>query len=160
MVAAYNKGWPRSPRLVLMIVFTFMWYLCGVERRTGGGDGRHPAHRGMDRGARIVRRAVLAPWLPRPPRHRLPLGAVIATVANDIGALAFGAWWGARWPRISPNKTWEGLFGGRRVTVVVAAVVVGAIHPGPGQGRPRAWSSRWWRRLGDLVESLSSGTSA
>ena len=68
-----------------------------------------------------------------PNRHGIAflLGAVIATVANDIGALAIGGWLGSRplAPNISPNKTWEGLFGGAVFSILVSTVVVGSIHP-------------------------------
>jgi phosphatidate cytidylyltransferase len=59
------------------------------------------------------------------------LGAVIATVANDVGAFVIGSRLG-RTPlasSISPNKTLEGLVGASMATVLVCLLVVRAIHP-------------------------------
>ena len=99
---------------------------------TGGRHGGHPAHRGMDLLLGAYAGLLLAPSN-FPDRHGIAflLGAAIAAVVNDVGALAIGSWMGTRQlaPRISPNKTWEGLIGGAVVTVVVSTVAVGAIHP-------------------------------
>jgi len=68
-----------------------------------------------------------------PDRHGIAflLGALIAAVAYDVGALAVGSWVGRRplSPTISPHKTWEGLIGGSAAAIVVSAIVVQAIHP-------------------------------
>ena len=52
-------------------------------------------------------------------------------MANDVGALVVGGWMGSRplAPKISPNKTWEGLLGGAVFSILVSTVAVGAIHP-------------------------------
>jgi phosphatidate cytidylyltransferase len=52
-------------------------------------------------------------------------GAIIATVANDVGALFAGRQWGSA-PMaadISPNKTWEGALGGTFATFVACAIL-------------------------------------
>jgi len=45
---------------------------------------------------------------------------------SDIGAYLFGGWFGKRklWPKISPNKTWEGAIGGVATSLVIAFVFV------------------------------------
>ena len=45
--------------------------------------------------------------------------------AVDIGAYAAGRWWGKRAliARVSPNKTWEGLWGGIVLTLAVAVII-------------------------------------
>ena len=52
------------------------------------------------------------------------LGAIEATVAYDVGGYAFGSWMGAHKlaPRISPNKTVEGLIGG-----VASVTIIGTL---------------------------------
>jgi CDP-diglyceride synthetase len=134
MVGAYAKGVAALPLvLVLITVFTLVWYLFGIERGspvagtaatllTVGWVSLLGAYAGL----------LLSPSA-FPDRHGIAflLGAIIATVANDIGALVIGGWLGSRplAPKISPNKTWEGLFGGAVFSILFSTVVVGSIHP-------------------------------
>ena len=134
MVGAYAKGVAALPLvLVLITVFTLIWYLFGIERGspvagtaatllTVGWVSLLGAYAGL----------LLSPSS-FPDRHGIAflLGAIIATVANDVGALVIGGWLGSRplAPKISPNKTWEGLFGGAVFSILFSTVVVGSIHP-------------------------------
>jgi CDP-diglyceride synthetase len=134
MVGAYAKGVAALPLvLVLITVFTLIWYLFGIERGspvagtaatllTVGWVSLLGAYAGL----------LLSPSA-FPDRHGIAflLGAIIATVANDVGALVIGGWLGSRplAPKISPNKTWEGLLGGTVFSVLISTVVVGSIHP-------------------------------
>ena len=134
MVGAYAKGVAALPLvLVLITVFTLIWYLFGIERGspvagtaatllTVGWISLLGAYAGL----------LLSPSA-FPDRHGIAflLGAIIATVANDVGALVIGGWLGSRplAPKISPNKTWEGLLGGAVFSILVSTVVVGSIHP-------------------------------
>jgi CDP-diglyceride synthetase len=134
MVGAYSKGVAALPLvLVLITVFTLIWYLFGIERGspvagtaatllTVGWVSLLGAYAGL----------LLSPSS-FPNRHGIAflLGAIIATVANDVGALVIGGWLGSRplAPNISPNKTWEGLFGGAVFSILASTVVVGNIHP-------------------------------
>lgn len=97
-------------------------------------------------------------WLIADPEWgRQTVGWMVATVAaTDIGAYAAGrALGGARLlPRVSPNKTWAGLFGG-----VTCAVLVGGVT-GILLGLPRLWPLALasavlavLAQLGDLFES-------
>lgn len=54
------------------------------------------------------------------------LGVIGAAIFTDIGGYAFGVALGRHKvvPSISPNKSWEGLFGGLAVAAVVAALVL------------------------------------
>jgi phosphatidate cytidylyltransferase len=84
------------------------------------------------------------------------LGLVLATAGYDVGGLAVGSLLGRHKlaPRVSPNKTWEGLIGGMAVALVLAVAVIARIHP---------WhmtSALWlgavvavFAPLGDLCES-------
>ncbi len=134
MIGAYTKGVAALPLiLVLITVFTFIWYLLGIERGSPvAGSAATLLTVGWVSLLGSYAGLLLAPS-DFPNRHGIAflLGAVIATVANDIGALAIGGWLGSRplAPNISPNKTWEGLFGGAVFSILVSTVVVGSIHP-------------------------------
>lgn len=135
MVASYNRGLEAVPLLVvLVVVFTMIWYLAGVEK----------VHEPVSSIAATLfvfcwvgvfgsySALLLNPTL-FPDRHGIAflLGAIIAVVAYDVGALAVGRWVGRRplAPQISPNKTWEGVIGGGVAAIVVSIVVVHAISP-------------------------------
>ena len=146
-VGAYTKGIAALPLIMVLITaFTLIWYLFGIERGapvagtaatllTVGWVSLMGSYAGL----------LLSPST-FPDRHGIAflLGAIIATVANDVGALVVGGWLGRTplAPRISPNKTWEGLLGGAVITILVSTVVVGAIHP---------WSASHAALLGVVV---------
>jgi phosphatidate cytidylyltransferase len=135
MIATYNKGQAALGLvLALLVGFTFIWYLAGVER------GADPV-RGT--GATLFvfcwvgvlgsfSALLLNPNL-FPHRHGIAflLGAVITAVAYDIGALFLGGWMGSHpvAPSISPNKTWEGLVGGAVAAILAGVIIVHFIHP-------------------------------
>jgi CDP-diglyceride synthetase len=160
MVGAYAKGVAALPLvMVLVTVFTLVWYLLGIERGSPVAGSAATlltvawvsllgAYAGL----------LLSPST-FPNRHGIAflLGAIIATVANDVGALVVGRWIGSRplAPTISPNKTWEGLIGGAVVTVVVSTIAVGAIHPWtPSKAALLGLVVAVVAPLGDLSESL------
>ncbi len=134
IVGAYTKGVSALPLLIaLVVVFTFIWYLVGAER---GSPVAGAAATFLTFGWVSVLGSyaglLLAPSaFPNRNGIALLLGAVIATVANDVGAFLIGRWLGNHplAPSISPGKTWEGLLGGAVVSIVVSAIVVGSIHP-------------------------------
>jgi len=134
MVGAYSKGIAALPLvLVLITVFTLIWYLFGVERGSPvAGTAATLLTVGWVSVLGAYAGLLLSPSA-FPNRHGIAflLGAIIATVANDVGALVIGGWLGSRplAPKISPNKTWEGLLGGAVFSILVSTVAVGAIHP-------------------------------
>jgi phosphatidate cytidylyltransferase len=134
MVGAYTKGIAALPLvLVLITVFTLVWYLLGIERGSAvAGTAATLLTIGWVSLLGSYAGLLLSPSS-FPNRHGIAflLGAIIATVANDVGALVIGGWLGSRplAPNISPNKTWEGLFGGAVFSILASTVVVGSIHP-------------------------------
>jgi phosphatidate cytidylyltransferase len=130
LIASYNHGLAALPLVTtLVVVATFIWYLAGVERRADPVQGL---------GATLFvyswvgvlgsyAALLLAPSIfHRPVGSRLLLGAVLATVCCDVGALAVGRWRGNHpmAPSISPNKTWEGFFGGAVASVLGSVIIV------------------------------------
>ncbi len=134
MVAAYTKGLPALPLVLVLVVMTSMvWHLVGVDRGSTvegvastllgfvwvGFLGSFSAQ-------------LLAPGL-FPHRHGIAffLGAVVATIGADVDALAIGSWLGRHYlaPTVSPNKTWEGLIGGAVVAIALSAAITGQVHP-------------------------------
>ena len=49
---------------------------------------------------------------------------ILAAVASDTGGYYAGSYWGkhALWPAVSPKKTWEGLFGGLALCLLVCTI--------------------------------------
>ncbi len=133
-VGAYTKGVAALPLvLVLITAFTLVWYLFGIERGSPvAGTAATLLTVGWVSLMGSFAGLLLSPST-FPDRHGIAflLGAIIATVANDVGALVVGGWMGRTplAPSISPNKTWEGLLGGAVFTILVSTVGVGAIHP-------------------------------
>lgn len=93
----------------------------------------------------------------------LLFGAVVATVAYDVGAWAVGRMFGrTRLSKASPNKTVEGLIGGVVLAVVASAVVLGVGRIDPWGENPGSVSHALVlgvvvavaATLGDLCESM------
>jgi len=160
MVAAYDKGPSAVPLvLVLIVAFTLLWYLLGIER---GPVVAGAASTFLTIGW-ISLFGTYAALLLSPAAHpnregiAFLLGAIIATVANDVGALVVGRWIGRHplAPTVSPNKTWEGFLGGAVFSVVISGVVVGQIHPWtPGKAAALGLMVAVVAPIGDLCESL------
>jgi CDP-diglyceride synthetase len=160
IIASYVKAEAALPLItVLLVSFTFLWHLVGVDRRAEpvrstaatvlvycwiGVFGSFAA-------------LLLAPSL-FPHRHGIAylLGALISAVAYDVGALAVGAWLG-RHPvtSVSPGKTWEGMLGGALAALVLAVGVVHLIHPWTlGEAVALGVVVAVVSPIGDLCESL------
>ena len=144
---------------MFITVFTLIWYLFGVE---GGSPVAGTAATLLTVGwiSLLGSFAALAARPVRlPDRHGIAflLGAVIATVANDVGALVVGGWLGAaHWPHDQPQQDrGKGWFGGAVFSVLVSAVVVGSIHPWmPSKAALLGVVVAIVAPLGDLCESM------
>lgn len=160
MVSAYAKGVAALPLvLVLVVVTSMIWYLVGAERGSPV-QGISATVLGFAWIGLLGSFAglLLAPSL-YPDRHGIAflLGAVVATVGEDVGALAVGSWMGRHQlaPHVSPNKTWEGTIGGAVLAVVLSAAVTGQVHPWtPSKAAILGVVVAVVAPIGDLCESL------
>jgi phosphatidate cytidylyltransferase len=128
-LASYWKGESAYPVvLFLTAVFGLLWYLVGA----GGEDS--PVL-GVSSTMFVVGYvAVLGSFaaliLTLPDGIGVLYGALLTTVAYDVGAFFVGRSMGTRpMTAASPNKTFEGLAGGWILAVLVAVAVVGFITP-------------------------------
>lgn len=133
-IGAYNKGEVAIGLVsVLFLFFAVLWYL-GADAKVDILDGL---------GATIfiyvwvgvvgTYAALLLSPVNYPHKHGLAflIGAILCTVANDVGALAVGKYVG-RHPlakSISPGKTVEGLVGGAVIGILVAIAILPLVHP-------------------------------
>lgn len=160
MVSAYTKGTAALPLvLVLVVVTSMIWYLVGAERGAPL-EGISATVLGFAWVGLLGSFAglLLAPSI-YPQRHGVAFlfGAVVATVGEDVGALAVGSWLGRHQlaPHVSPNKTWEGLIGGAVVAVLASALITGHMHPWtPGKAAILGVVAAVVAPVGDLCESL------
>jgi phosphatidate cytidylyltransferase len=128
-LAAYWKGESAYPVvLFLTAVFGLLWYLVGA-----GGDDSPVL--GISSTMFVVGYvAVLGSFaaliLTLPSGIGVLYGALLTTVAYDVGAFFVGRSMGTRpMSAASPNKTFEGLAGGWILSVLVAVAIVGFISP-------------------------------
>lgn len=134
MVAVYLKGEAAIGVVVaITMASSLLWYLLGVERERPTANLAATVLGFLWVGLLGSFATLLVSPALFPNRHgeAFFLGAVIATVAYDVGALVAGASMGRHplAPSASPNKTWEGMLGGIVTCLVVTALVVGRIHP-------------------------------
>lgn len=131
LIAAYARGETAIPLVLsLFTLFAFVWYLSGVTRARPTANIAVTLLGFMWTGFLGSFAALLLKF---PDRRGVAflLGAILCTVASDAGGFFIGRKIGNRHlaPAVSPNKTWEGLFGGMLISVFVAFVVVARIHP-------------------------------
>ncbi len=160
MVAGYERGIGALPLVMVLIsVFSMLWYLFGIERgRPVAGVAATLLATGWVGLLGAFAGVLLSPST-FPDRHGIAflLGAIVATVGNDVGGLVGGGFFGRHplAPSVSPNKTWEGLVGGMVLSVVLSAVVTGSIHPWtPSKAALLGVVVAVVAPLGDLSESL------
>lgn len=86
---------------------------------------------------------------------RLLLAFFISIWATDTGAMIFGNLIGGPklWPRLSPNKTWAGVFGGILLAAIAGGVAFAIMQLGAGRGAVFAASVGVIAHMGDLFES-------
>ncbi len=138
VAAAATTSYLEGPQGVVIVgaavvVATLCWYLLGVTRRSPSVNFAVTVMAFFWIGFLGSFATLLIDPRRFPDRHGLAyfLGAIIATVAYDVGGYAFGRWIGKRplAPSVSPNKTVEGLLGGCFATVALSVAVVAHMHP-------------------------------
>ncbi len=160
MVSAYSKGVAALPLVMVLVVITSMlWYLVGADR-SSPVEGITATVLGFAWVGLLGSFAalILAPSI-YPHRHGVAflLGAVVATVGADVGALVFGSLLGRHQlaPHVSPNKTWEGWVGGAVLSVAASMLITGHVHPWtPSKAAILGAVVAVVAPLGDLCESL------
>jgi phosphatidate cytidylyltransferase len=160
MVSAYAKGVSALPLVLALVVVTSMiWYLAGVEKGSPVEGIVSTVFGFVWVGLLASFAALMLAPSQYPHRHGVAfmLGAVIATVAADVGALVVGGWLGRHplAPRVSPQKTWEGFIGGAILAVAASAAITGQVHPWtPGKAAVLGLVVAVVAPVGDLCESL------
>lgn len=89
--------------------------------------------------------------------YRLPLGFMLILWGNDTGAYLTGKFFGKHrlFERISPNKTWEGFFGGMLLALAISFVLANYFTLlAAWQWGGTALVVSLFGTLGDLVESM------
>jgi len=154
--AVYWKGLDAYPLVIsLFVVFTLLWYLLGVVKAK-------PAMNVAVTLMAFLYIAFLGSFAALmlkagSPGIRILVGAILATVAYDVGAYFGGRSMGRTplAPAISPGKTVEGAVAATIVTLITCLVIVRAIDPWDG-------GKAFWLAiavsiaapLGDLCESM------
>lgn len=156
---AYSQGERAYPLvMVLVVVFTFLWYLFEVVR------ARPTINIGLT--------LLVFAWVgimggfaglllaPDPGGRGLLLGVVICAIGADIAGYFVGRAMGQTplMPNVSPHKTIEGLIGGLVVSVVLGGIVGSTLSPwsdkGVGAGIALGFLVGITGPIGDLAESM------
>lgn len=157
MVAGvYARGETAMPLvLALFMVFTLLWFVTGVVRTRPTANAAVTVLAFLYVGFLGSFAALILSF--GDPGVGILLGAILATVANDVGAYFVGRSAGRTplAPQISPNKTVEGFVGATVVTFAVCLIIVTQIDPWDG-GRAfwLAAVASLAAPLGDLCESM------
>lgn len=156
VLAVHWKGEPAFLLVTfLTLVVLMLWYVIGLQHERAVANIGITFFGVMWIGGLGSFAALL---LALPNGIGLLAGAVIATVAYDVGAYAVGRQFG-KTPisPLSPNKTMEGLLGGAVATVIVSAVVLGVVGIFPwqfGDAIILGLAVAIVAPLGDLCESM------
>lgn len=151
-------GWAERGLLAALALLPLAVLLREVAR--GGGPGAvERAGRTVLLGTWVVGLGAHAVLLRGGPAGAAGLVAVVGAVAvADTAAYAVGSALGRRplAPRVSPNKTWEGVLGGLAAAGLAGAVALPALDltAGPWSGAAVAVAVAVAGTVGDLAESL------
>jgi phosphatidate cytidylyltransferase len=154
---AYSEGLDAFPLVaVLVVAFTMLWYMLEVVKARPivniaitlfgfGYIGIFGAFAGL--------------LLSAPDGTGLIIGLALCAIAYDVFGYFIGSQFGRSRmsPRLSPNKTWEGLFGGMVAAVVLGGIVGTTLAPWNGKishGLALGLVVAILAPIGDLCESM------
>jgi phosphatidate cytidylyltransferase len=156
--AAYNIGERAFPLIsALVVTFTMLWYLLEVVHARPTVNAALTimvfAYVGILGGFAGL-------FLAAPGGTGFLGGVIICAIGSDVVAYFAGRSLGQTplMPRVSPNKTLEGLIAGAIAAVVLGGIVGGVLHPwalkGVGGGLALGFVVAVTAPIGDLVESM------
>ena len=132
---AYKEGLQAFPLVgALVIVFTLLWYMAEVVKARPIINTAMTvfgfAYIGVLGGFAGI-------LLSAPNGTGLIIGLAICAVGYDVVGYLVGSQFGRSRmsPRLSPNKTWEGLFGGMAAAVILGGIVSKGISLAPWDGK-------------------------
>ena len=134
MVGTYLHGPIAVPFTILLLMVSFaLWAIAGLTLREPVINLGVTALVVLWTGTLGSFASLLLSPASYPHRHGVAfvVGAIVLTVAHDVGSFAIGHRFGRHpiAPRVSPGKTREGLAGGALFTLVVAVALVAHLHP-------------------------------
>ncbi|MBM37362.1 MAG: hypothetical protein CL460_09340 [Acidimicrobiaceae bacterium] len=123
-LGAYHRGYEAYPVVfALLIVTGLCWFLFDVEsQHVTANFAVTLLGFGWVGGLGSFGALILA----QPNGDAILIGAVIGTISYDVGGYVIGSTTGQSKvaPRVSPNKTYEGLIGGMMLAIVVTTLVL------------------------------------
>ena len=123
-LGAYHRGYEAYPVVFALLVVTGLcWFLFDVESQHATANFAVTLLGfGWVGGLGSFGALILA----QPHGDAILIGAVIGTISYDVGGYVIGSTTGQSKiaPRVSPNKTYEGLIGGMLLSIVVTTLVL------------------------------------
>ena len=123
-LGAYHRGYEAYPVVFALLVVTGLcWFLFDVESQHATANFAVTLLGfGWVGGLGSFGALILA----QPHGDAILIGAVIGTISYDVGGYVIGSTTGQSKiaPRVSPNKTYEGLIGGMMLSIVVTTLVL------------------------------------
>lgn len=154
-LGAYWKGEAALPIVIALVVgFTPLWYLSQVVRARATVN---MALTLLVFGYVGVTGSFGGLVLGHPDGIGILIGLVVCVVAHDVGGLFIGSRIGTKKiaPRISPNKTVEGLAGGMAAAFLAGVLIAARIEPwDAGSGAWLGLAVAFAAPVGDLCESM------
>jgi phosphatidate cytidylyltransferase len=158
VVASYKRGEAAYPLITaLFVLTTFLWYMLEVVK----------ARAAVNIGMTLLGYAYVGVFggfaglmLAAPNGVGLILGVAVCAIGYDVVGYFVGKNFGRSKlaPRLSPNKTYEGLFAGMGASVVLGAIISGVFDLTPwnefGHGLALGFVVAIVAPLGDLCESM------